>query len=123
MILSKKGRPLFSFSGCSWGMIYQLGVARAIQEIFNSDLNRYKFAGSSSGCFAALMLAAKIDWSEGLSLYKQMASKARNYFLGPIGKMSRYQRLALEELTAKDKELYLKVNNKLFVYGNFITLI
>jgi len=80
----------YSFSGCSWLLIYHFGAATALAE---ADLHHAKhgasFLGTSSGALAAAALACDVDMAVLKQFYFELLRDSHTRVLGPMGRMSR----------------------------------
>lgn len=96
-------RLSFSFSGCSWLVFYEIGVAKALTECVSpSVLKDCAFVGASTGSLVAVALALEIDidFLEA-TMIKSISSMAKD-FLGPFGRMDSLWREILEKMIPEE---------------------
>jgi len=103
----------FLFSYGSWGCSYYVGVYKAMVNKWGyNKLNKCAYGGVSSGCIISLAICLGYPWEYLEKVYLELSDQAEKY--GVMGKMSSYHTKAIDKLL-KNKEDYLKVNNRLFL--------
>lgn len=98
-VLTPAAPVAYSFSGCSWLLIYHFGAATALAE---ADLHHAKhgasFLGTSSGALAAAALACDVDMAVLKQFYFELLRDSHTRVLGPMGRMSRYVRGGIDRM-------------------------
>jgi hypothetical protein len=106
--------PSIILEGCSWGMIFYIGVYKALIEKFSLEgLKKVRFGGSSSGCLAALGACLGKSVDECLDMYNELAHIAEVF--GVLGLMSVYHEIALRRWLPKGGDEYKMLTNRLYV--------
>ncbi|MCA9566063.1 MAG: patatin-like phospholipase family protein, partial [Myxococcales bacterium] len=95
-----QSQPSVSFAGCSWLMIFHLGVLDHLSETYSLD--QWRFAGSSSGALTAALGASGTSVWDAKRLLIELAEASRTRRLGPVGRMSGYVRDGLERTLPSD---------------------
>ncbi len=96
------GAQSVSFRGCSWLMIYHLGVLQALREAF--DTASWRFAGASSGSLTAALAVADVPAEAACEWIFRLAEESRRYRLGPAGRMTSYVRRGLDDVLPPDAD-------------------
>lgn len=100
---ARPGVLCFSFAGCSWLLLYHVGVAAALQErLPRRTLARAHWAGTSSGALVAAAMAADVPARALRQLYWELLAAARSSVLGPTGRMTALVRRGLAKLLPAD---------------------
>ena len=105
----KNHLPSVSFRGCSWLMIYNLGVLEALRE--TPQISEWRFAGASSGAVTATIAAAGIETEDASDWLIRMAEEGARRRFGPVGRMTHYVQGGLDHLLPNDA--HTRVNGKL----------
>ncbi|KAI8929589.1 acyl transferase/acyl hydrolase/lysophospholipase [Entophlyctis helioformis] len=93
----------FSFSGCSWLVFYELGVARCLKEYIKPHLmDECLFLGASTGALVATALALDMDLMRLKDALKDVSMVTSTRLLGPFSVMSEMLRGMIEALLPSD---------------------
>ncbi|VVU94864.1 hypothetical protein CPAV1605_589 [seawater metagenome] len=103
--------PMIYFGGASWGCAYYIGCYKAMQRKWG-NMNNIKIYGDSSGALIALTIVLQMNVKDIINIYTDLANEAKNN--GVFFKMTKYHNKALNRIL-KNKDDYLKVNNKLSI--------
>lgn len=89
----------FSFSGRSWLVFYELGVAQTLRDhVKQHILDECVFLGASSGALVAAAMALDLDLQYTKNVMKERALAASKRLFGPISGMSRVLKNSLQEI-------------------------
>lgn len=93
-----------SFVGCSWLMVYHVGVVRALVEHGLVDNERTILLGSSSGSIIAAAVVCGVSLQDCMALVEEMANDGSLHrrVCGPVGRMSHYVRQGLQRCLPED---------------------
>ena len=102
------------FSGAAWGCGFYVGVYRALQELYGLNaLQNVKFGGNSTGAMIALSCALGIGWEESEKILLSLITDGVEN--GVLQKLSIYEDRAMDTVFINDRDLYKKVNDRLFI--------
>jgi patatin-like phospholipase domain-containing protein 4 len=103
-----------SFDGCSWLMVYHLGVATALVDRLGFDaLDHVRFCGASCGSLVAAALVARVDMGAFRCFVYDMLDIALGRFMGPVGCMTSFVEGGLRLLMPQGS--YKRANGRLLV--------
>ena len=113
--MADKKKFNFSFAGCGFLGIYQVGVASCIQK-YTPHLVKEKASGASAGAIAATLLICDASIDKVTKVLVDIAKQARSKALGPFSpsfNITKHLRAGLDSILPEDA--HIRANGKLHI--------